>query len=87
MTSRETLALLWFLAAAAAFVLSVAYMARFRNRKYSVAQLLLSGPMLFVAPERYFVEGKHSAPWRALALWLVSIGLLVMLAAITDLSR
>ena len=54
-----------------AFVASLIYLVRARDPKYSVIEVPGFGPCLFVSPERHFRPGRHSAPWRALLLWLV----------------
>lgn len=87
MRSQEIFELLLFLVCAGGFVLSLAHMARFRKPRYSVRQLLLFGPMLFITPENFFVDGKRSAPWRALLLWLLSVGVAVaVFSAVTERS-
>ena len=72
----ETRELLVFGGSAVAFIASLAYVVRSRDPKYSVGHILLAGPLLFVSPDRYFLPGKRSAPWRALlSCVLISIAL------------
>ena len=66
-----------FLGSLMALVASLAYLIGARDPKYSVSQILLFGPRLFVSPEKYFLPGRHSTPWRALLLWLVSTVILL----------
>ena len=71
MTQRETGTLIFSLGSFLALVVSLAYVVRARDPKRSVSEIILSGPLLFVSPERYFRPGRRSAPWRGLLIWLV----------------
>lgn len=71
MAQREVLALIFFLGSAIALAISLVYLVAARQPRYTVTEILLAGPFLFLSPEEYFRAGQNSRPWRALLIWLV----------------
>ena len=73
MTRHAIANLAFVVLAVSTWLASLTYIVRARDSRWSITRLLLAGPMLFVVPEKYFVEGRRSAPWRALLGWTVAL--------------
>jgi hypothetical protein len=75
----EIVALAPFTLSMMAFVASLFYLLRLRNKAHSIGQFLLPGHLIFIAPQGFLPVGKYSTPWRPLLLWVcISVVLLLL---------
>jgi hypothetical protein len=79
LSPREIFLLAVLVLTVAILLVQISRLTALRRPGVTAASIVLAGPFLFIYPERYFLDGRGSAPWRMLGWfvsWVVLVGFL-----------